>query len=177
MSPGRGSCALHSSTNGKTGIHVNGLRGLCRPLPPHSCLLLLPLFFLSPFHAPSCSCRAPSPFLHAQPLLLPPLHSLPAFLSSLYFQIPISVIRTASLDEILFIDASPRATPCSSFPPRYLRCHSSCAGCISCSCVRSCNICMYVCMCTFAQLNALSSEISTVPRASFHENFVPRDQR
>lgn len=43
------SSPLHSSTNGKTGIHVNGLRGLCRPLPPHSFLLLFFSLSLSLF--------------------------------------------------------------------------------------------------------------------------------
>lgn len=104
---------------------MNGLRGLCRPLPPHSFLLLLLFLFLSrvsfsfsfALARTSCSCRAPSLFLHAQPLSLFLFRSLTLCHSSFfYFQIRISVIRAASLDKTLFIDASPRVAPCSSFP-------------------------------------------------------------
>lgn len=110
---------------------MNGLRGLCRPLPPHSFLLLLFLFLscLS-FSRSFFSSRAHFLFLAALRLSLC-THNRSLSLSSsfaltlchssfFYFQIRISVIQTASLDETLFIDASPRVAPCSSFPPRCL---------------------------------------------------------
>lgn len=178
---------LHSSTNGKTGIHVNGLRGLCRPLPPRSFSLSFSLacfFFL--LLQPRCVSFSPSLYNSLSFSLCTHrvyffILSLSLYRSSLYlflsvasffhFQIRISVIRTASLDKTLFIDASPRSGfLLSSFP-----CCSSVTGCASVS-VRLAK-CGRAYMCVHSQLNALSSEISTVPRASFHENFVPRDQR
>ena len=111
------SSSLHSSTNGKTGIHVNGLRGLCRPLPPHSFLLLLLLlilllfllflsrlsFFLSLFLFPSlifCSCHDLcsvfiSPFARTTVLPLSLLHSFSVtfLLSDLYIRHPDRVVR------------------------------------------------------------------------------------
>lgn len=190
MRPGPELSPLHSSTNGKTGIHVNGLRCLCRPLPPHSFLLLflfLPCFSFSLFVSLSIS-LSPSRacfflFLPRSASLSLSLHtqlsvSLSCTLSVssclYYFQIRISVIRTASLDETLFIDASPRVAPCSSFPPQCLGTVQRVQYIQACPCNSWC-VKMYVCVCS--QLNALSSEISTMPHASFHENFVPRDQR
>lgn len=164
---------------------MNGLRGLCRPLPPrvHSFLLLflfLPCLSFSLFIS-SCSsvalCLCLSLFLSARTvallLFLFRVHSL-SLPSSTTFQIRISVIRTASLDETLFIDASPRVAPCSSFPPRCLGTVHRVRYIQVCPCN---SWCVRMCVSMCSQLNALSSEISTVPHASFHENFVPRDQR
>lgn len=164
---------------------MNGLRCLCRPLPPHSSLLLflfLPCFSFSLSPSLSRACfflflpRSVSLSLcaHIAALLPSLVHALRLFLPLLLSDIRISVIRTASLDETLFIDASPRVAPCSSFPPRCLGTVQRVRYIQVCPC-NSWSRCMCVCVCS--QLNALSSEISTMLYASFHENFVPRDQR
>lgn len=114
---GRGS-SLRSSTNGKTGIHVNGLRGLCRPLPPHSFLLLLLLLFFLFLSRLSFFLSFSSLPSHAHFLFLPCFVFISLFARTnvlslflfctrslslfFYFQIRISVIRTASLDETVY---------------------------------------------------------------------------
>lgn len=135
---------------------MNGLRGLCRPLPPHSFLLLLFLFLscLSFSHS-FFSSRAHFLFLPRSVFLFartPLSLSSSSFALTLchssffYFQIRISVIQTASLDETLFIDASPRVAPCSSFPPRCLGAVYRVRDIRMSVCYKCVDLCMCVCV-------------------------------
>jgi len=188
---------LHSSSNGKTGIHVNGLRGLCRPLPPHSCFfsfssslasrsfsrlpfssLISPSFssllfccFLLLSSISFCSRHTLFLFLRIWALAFPSLYARSRYLSFsfLYFQIRISVIRTTSLDETLFIDASSWVW---FLAPRFFS--DAFIPCAGYECVHPCvphEELKYMCI----RVICFHAEALTVP--SLHENFVFRNQR
>lgn len=139
---------LRSSTNGKTGIHVNGLRGFCQAVActvspfllfsSLPCLLLLLLSFLLLF--PLLSIRLSFPSSPAPLLPVPSCFfsfSLFERAASFLFRAAsdprISVIRAASLEErerdTLFIDTSRRrvARRVSSLSPRSRERSAKCA--------------------------------------------------